>query len=149
MRKVLVTTIAALTTAMLFTVASANAATYRFTFQSNDSALTATGEFSVNAENEVTGVSGAVSGLTNQTISGVAANPGYPGASYSPDGSFIFDNVYYPTGPAFDVNGLLFVTTENPTFRAPLTNEFESPLLPLILNPKVSPAVTEIAVVPA
>jgi hypothetical protein len=114
MRKVLVTTIAALTTAMLFTVASANAATYRFTFQSNDSALTATGEFSVNAENEVTGVSGAVSGLTSQTIGGVAANPGYPGASYSPDGSFIFDNVYYPTGPAFDVNGLLFVTTENP-----------------------------------
>ncbi len=114
MHKVLVTTIAALATAMLFTVTTANAATYKFTFQSNDAELTATGEFTVNAASEVTGVSGVISGLTNQTISGVAANPGFPSPSYSPDGSFIFNNVYYPTGMAFDVNGLLFVTAENP-----------------------------------
>ena len=71
MRKVLVTTIATLATAMLFTMTAANAATYEFTFQSNDSELTATGQFTVNAADEVTGVSGAVSGLTNQAISGV------------------------------------------------------------------------------
>ncbi len=114
MRKVLVTTIATLTTAMLFTMTTANAAIYKFTFQSNDAQLTATGQFTVNAADEVTGVSGAISGLTNQTISGVTANPSFPSASYSPDGSFIFNNVYYPTGNAFDVNGLLFVTAENP-----------------------------------
>jgi PEP-CTERM motif len=94
---------------------TANAAIYKFTFQSNDAQLTATGQFTVNAADEVTGVSGAISGLlTNQTISGVTANPSFPSASYSPDGSFIFNNVYYPTGNAFDTNGLLFVTAQNP-----------------------------------
>lgn len=47
-------------------------------------------------------------------ITGVTANPGFPSASYSPDGSFIDDNVYYPTGMTFDINGLLFVTAGNP-----------------------------------
>ena len=114
MRKTLVTTIAALSTAMLFAVTTANAAVYKFTFQSNDAELTATGEITVNAAEQVTGVSGVISGLTDQTISGVAANPGFPSPSYSPDGSFIFDNVYSPTGMAFNYYGLLFTTTENP-----------------------------------
>ena len=114
MRKTLVTTLAALATAMMLNVSAANAGVYKFTFQSNDSELTATGEFTVNAANEVTGISGAVSGLTNQTISGVTANPSFPSASYSPDGSFIFDNLYSPTGMAFDYYGLLFTTAENP-----------------------------------
>ena len=114
MCKTLVTAIAALSTAMLLTVTAANAAVYKFTFQSNDAELTATGQFTVNAANEVTGVSGSISGLTNQTISGLAANPDFPGASYSSDGSFIFDNVYSSPGNAFDYDGLLFVTAENP-----------------------------------
>ena len=60
-------------------------------------------------------VSGAIAGLTNQTISGVPANPSFPSASYSPDGSFIYNNLYYPTGAtSFDVNGLLFITNQNP-----------------------------------
>ena len=58
MRKTLVTTIAALSTAMLFTVTAANAAVYKFTFQSNDAELTATGEITVNAAEQVTAVSG-------------------------------------------------------------------------------------------
>ena len=114
MRKTLFTMIAALTTATLLTVTTSNAATYKFTFQSSDAELTATGEFKVDAANEVTSVSGAVAGLTNQVISGVTANPSFPSASYSPDGSFIFDNLYSPTGMAFDYSGLLFTTAENP-----------------------------------
>ena len=114
MRKTLVTKIATLSTAMLLTVTAANAAVYKFTFQSNDAELTATGEITVNAAEQVTAVSGVISGLTDQTISGVAGNPSFPSASYSPDGSFIFNNVFYPTGNAFDVDGLLLVTTENP-----------------------------------
>ena len=114
MHKSLITTIAALATAAVFTFTTANAATYEFTFQSSDAELTATGEFTVNAAEQVTGVSGVISGLTNQTISAVTANPGFPGPSYSPDGSFIYDNVYYPTGMPFDVDGLLFVTAKNP-----------------------------------
>jgi hypothetical protein len=113
MRRTLVTTIAALATATLFTVTASNAATYKFTFQSSDAELTATGEFTVNAADEVTSVSGAISGLTNQVISSVTANPSFPSASYSPDGSFIFDNLYSPTGMAFDNSGLLFTTAGN------------------------------------
>ena len=59
MRKTLFTMIAALATATLLTVTTSNAATYKFTFQSSDAALTATGEFTVNAADQVTGVSGA------------------------------------------------------------------------------------------
>jgi PEP-CTERM motif len=114
MRKVFVTTIATAVTAMLLAMTAANAATYKFTFQSNDSQLTAAGQFTVNAQNEVTAVSGALSGLTNQTISGVTSNPNFPSSSYSPDGSFIFDNLYSPTGMAFDYSGLLFTSAGNP-----------------------------------
>ena len=113
MRKTLVTMIAALATATLFAATAASAEIYKFTFQSNDAELTATGEFAVNAADEVTGVSGAISGLTSQVISGVTANPSFPSASYSPDGSFIFDNLYSPAGMAFDYSGLLFTTAEN------------------------------------
>src|SRR5271170_2250197 len=98
MRKTLVTMIATLAAATLLTATASKAATYKFTFQSSDAELTATGEITVNAADEVTSVSGAISGLTNQTISGVTANPSFPSASYSPDGSFIYNNVYYPTG---------------------------------------------------
>ena len=114
MRKNLFTMIAGLVTAMLLNASGANAAVYKFTFESNDTALTATGEFTVNAADEVTSVSGAISGLTNQVISGVTANPSFPSASYSPDGSFIFDNLYSLTGMAFDNSGLLFTTAGNP-----------------------------------
>jgi PEP-CTERM motif len=114
MRKTLVTMIATLATATLLTITASSAETYKFSFQSSDAELTATGEFTVNAANEVTGVSGAVGGLTNQTISGVTANPSFPSSSYSPDGLFIYDNVYSPTGMAFDYSGLLFTTAENP-----------------------------------
>jgi hypothetical protein len=107
--------ITTLVTATLLIATVSNAATYKFTFQSSDTELTATGEFTVNSANEVTSVSGAVAGLTNQAISGVTANPTFPSASYSPDGSFIFDNLYSPTGAiSFDVDGLLFTTAENP-----------------------------------
>src|ERR1700734_1586383 len=113
MSKTLVTMMATVATATLLTITASKAATYDFTFQSSDAELTATGEFAVNAADEVTSVSGAISGLTNQVISGVTANPSFPSASYSPDGSFIFDNLYSPTGMAFDYSGLLFTTAGN------------------------------------
>jgi hypothetical protein len=114
MRKTLVTIIATLATATLLTVSASSAATYKFDFQSSDAGLTATGQFIVNAANEVTSVSGAVAGLTNQAISGVTANPSFPASSYSPDSLFIYDNLYSPTGMAFDYSGLLFTTADNP-----------------------------------
>jgi hypothetical protein len=113
MHKSLANTIAALTTAALLTVTVANAATYKFSFQSSDAELTARGEITIDAADHVTGVSGVISGLVDQTISGVTANPGFPSQALSPDGLFFYDNVYYPTGMSFDVNGLLFVTAQN------------------------------------
>jgi PEP-CTERM motif len=114
MHKTIVTMIATLATTTLLTMTASSAATYNFKFQSSDAALTAAGQFAVNAENEVTSVSGAVGGLTNQTISGVFANPSFPNSATSPDGLFIYDNLYSPAGMAFDYSGLLFTTADNP-----------------------------------
>jgi PEP-CTERM motif len=113
MHKSLFTTIAALTTAALLTITVANAAAYKFSFHSSDAELTATGEITVDAADQVTGVSGVISGLVDQTISAVTPNPGFPSQALSPDGLFFYNNVYYTTGMSFDVNGLLFVTAQN------------------------------------
>lgn len=110
MRKCMVNVIAAL----LFGVSTANAAVYKFTFESFDSELTATGQFTVDVAGDVTAVKGVISGLADQTISAVAGNPGFPGPAYSGDGLFIYDNLYHASGMAFDVDGLLFVTGQNP-----------------------------------
>jgi hypothetical protein len=110
MRKNIVTMIAA----MLLTVSTANAAVYKFTFESFDSELTAAGRFTVDAAGQVTGVSGAISGLANQTISAVIPNPNFATPAYSPDGSFIYNNQYHASGMPFDIDGLLFVTAQNP-----------------------------------
>ncbi|MGA7813322.1 hypothetical protein [Caballeronia sp.] len=93
---------------------AANASIYKFTFESFDSELTAGGQITVSTDGEVTGVSGVISGLADQTISGIAPNPNLSGAAYSPDGSFIYDNLYHASGMPFDVDGLLFVTAQNP-----------------------------------
>ncbi len=114
MRKIMMTTIAALATAIMLNVSAANATVYEFIFESSDAQLTATGEITVNKAEQVTGVSGVISGLADQTISAVTPNPNGSSPAYSPDGSFIFNNLYYPTGMSFDVDGLLFTATQNP-----------------------------------
>ncbi len=114
MRKNFFTTIAALATSIMLNVSAASATVYQFTFELNDAQLTATGHIAVNPAGDVTGVSGAIDGLTNQIISAVTPNPNVSSPSYSPDGSFIYNNVYHPSGMPFDINGLLFVTAQNP-----------------------------------
>jgi hypothetical protein len=114
MHKTLTTMIASLTTAMLLSASAANATVYKFTFESFDSELTATGEITVNAADEVVAVTGLISGLTDQTISWVTPNPNFPGAAYSPDGAFIYNNLYYPSALSFDIDGLLFATVQDP-----------------------------------
>src|SRR5277367_5349706 len=97
MHKTLTTMIASLATAMLLTASPTNATAYRFTFESFDSEVTATGEITVNAADEVIAIAGEFSG-----------------PAYSPDGSFIYNNVYYPSGMTFDIYGVLFATAQNP-----------------------------------
>jgi hypothetical protein len=74
----------------------------------------ATGTMTVSAAGEVTAISGQISGLVDQTIGSVTPNPNFPGPAYSPDGSFIYDNLYYSSGMAFDIDGVLFATAQNP-----------------------------------
>jgi hypothetical protein len=83
MRKSLVTTIAVLATTMLLSVATAKATVYKFTLQSSDAELMASGEFAVDAAGQVTGASGVIFGLVNQTISAVSPNPNFSSLAYS------------------------------------------------------------------
>jgi hypothetical protein len=106
--------LAAVVAAAVFAPAMASAAVYDFTFESLDAKLAATGEIAVNTAGQVTGASGLISGLTDQTISAVTPNPNFSGAAYSPDGSFIYNDLYHASGMAFDIDGLLFATAQNP-----------------------------------
>jgi hypothetical protein len=112
--KIMTTTVASIATAILLTVSPANASVYRLTFESFDSELMASGTMTVSAAGEVTAISGQIFGLVDQTISSVTPNPNFPGPAYSPDGSFIYDNLYYSSGMAFDIDGVLFATAQNP-----------------------------------
>lgn len=114
MRKTLKTITVAIASAMLLGMSPASSAVFTFTFESFDSELRAAGKIVVDGAGEVTAVSGSISGLVGQTIASVAVNPNFPGAALSPDGSFIFNNVYHPSGMPFDIDGVLFVTTQNP-----------------------------------
>jgi hypothetical protein len=113
MHKTMTTITASIATAMLLISSPARATVYGFTFESFDGALTASGEMSVNADDEVTAISGAISGLIDQTIASVIPNPNFSGPAYSPDGSFIYNDVYHSAGMAFDVYGVLFATAQN------------------------------------
>src|SRR6202042_2028004 len=95
MHKSLITAISSLAAIALLSITNVHAATYNFTFQSSGAELTATGQFTVDATDQVTGVSGVITGLVDQTIKAVTANPGFPSPSYSPDGLFIYDSVYH------------------------------------------------------
>ena len=114
MHKTLKTIAASLVTAMLLMAPAANAAIYEFTFESFDDAITASGEITVNDAGEVTAISGKITGLTDETIASITSNPNFSAPAYSPDGSFIYNNLYYTSGMALDVYGLLFTTVENP-----------------------------------
>ena len=114
MHKTLTTMFASMAAVMLLASAPASATVYKFTFESFNSELTATGTMTVDVAGEVIGMTGLVSGLTDQTIGSITSNPNFPGPAYSPDGSFIYNNLYYSSGMAFDVYGVLFTTSQNP-----------------------------------
>jgi hypothetical protein len=55
---------------------------------------------------DVESISGLVTGPSGGAITGPIANPTQPG--YYNNGSWIYDNVVYPSAPSFDYWGLLF-----------------------------------------
>ena len=58
----------------------------------------ATGLITVGADDEVTAISGEIFGLIDQTIGSITANPNFSAPTYSPDGLFIYNNLYHPSG---------------------------------------------------
>ena len=73
MRKAFTSLVATLAIAAFLPASVANATVYSFTFSSFDGSLTATGQITVGAAHEVAAISGTMSGLVNQTISGTVA----------------------------------------------------------------------------
>ena len=116
MCKALVTLAFSLALTALIPAPAANATIYTFTFESFDDTLSATGDFTVDASGEVDSIAGTISGLVDQTISGIVANPSSPAAALSPDGSFIYDNLFFAdSSPNLNSNGLLFTTVQDTT----------------------------------
>jgi len=110
MSNTFVARLAGLAAAAMLTVSVAEASVYKFDYESVGDTLNATGEITVSASGKVTGISGTISGLVDETIGGVVANPNYPSYSYSPDGLFLYDNAFSSSGQPFDDDGLLFTT---------------------------------------
>ena len=114
MKETIVTMSVGLAMAAFVSVSAANATMYSFAFESSDADLSVVGELTVDSSDEVVAVTGAISGIVDQTINGITANPNFPNAAYSPDGSFIYNNLFYSSNTRFDIDGLLFTTAQNP-----------------------------------
>ncbi len=120
MKKASVFTSLAFAGATLLAASAARANVYTFDFVSNDSLLTAVGSVDVVA-GEVIAMSGTITGtgadsaIGTQTISGVVANPNFPGVATSPDGLWYYDNRVISGATNVDLDGLLFTTAENTT----------------------------------
>lgn len=110
----LITLIASMTAATVATVSVANATVYNFTFDSPSESVA--GQLTVDtSDNEVTNITGTLSGAVNDTINGLIANPSFPHPVSLPGDVFIYDNVFYPGQASLvDVFGVVFTTAGNP-----------------------------------
>jgi hypothetical protein len=84
---------------------------YNFTFNSNNE--TAVGTLEVNASNQIIGIWTALSGdiAANTVGNGIILNNGFPNQQNSY--GFLWDNVFSPTQPYLNNNGVLFNTLSN------------------------------------
>jgi hypothetical protein len=74
------------------------------------------GQLTVDASNnEVTNITGTLSGIVNDTINGFIANSSFPNSVSVPDGAFVYDDVFYPgQASLLDQYGVVFTTAGNP-----------------------------------
>ena len=90
----------------------AQATILAFRFETQNAQFTATGALTISdaldsaGEYDVTGIGGTVRGPNGGAITGLVTNPSAPSA-YD-DGSWVYDNVVFPSGPRVDASGLLF-----------------------------------------
>jgi hypothetical protein len=104
---------AAMGAALAFVSGGAEAKVYNYDFTSTDSLLTAEGTFTVTG-NEISAITGVLSGLVSQVVNAVVPSTASSGYSTSPDGAFYYDNVFSITAnPYLDIGGVLFTTVQN------------------------------------
>jgi len=88
------------------------ATTLAFRSETQNAQFTATGALTISdaldsaGGYDVTGIGGTVGGPNGGAIAGLVTNPGAPSAD--DDGSRVYDNVVFPSGPWVDASGLLF-----------------------------------------
>jgi hypothetical protein len=106
--------IASMTAVILATGSAANATVYHFTFDSPLESII--GQLTVDtSNNQVTNITGTLSGIVNDTINGFIATSSFPNAVSLPDGAFMYDNVFYPGQDSLvDQYGVVFTTAGNP-----------------------------------
>ena len=106
--------IASMTAVILATGSAANATVYHFTFDSPFESII--GQLTVDtSNNQVTNITGTLSGIVNDTINGFIATSSFPNAVSLPDGAFMYDNVFYPGQDSLvDQYGVVFTTAGNP-----------------------------------
>jgi hypothetical protein len=106
--------IASTSAVLLASWSTANATVYEFTFNSPSESIV--GQLTVDtSNNEVTNITGTLSGVVNDTINGFIADSSFPNPVSLPDGAFIYDNVFYPGQDSLvDQYGVVFTTVGNP-----------------------------------
>jgi hypothetical protein len=110
----LVTMIASVTVVILATWSDANAMVYNFTFSSPSESIV--GQLTVDtSDNELTNMTGTLSGAVNDTINGFIADPSFPNFASVPGGALNYDDAFYPGQDSLvDVYGVVFTTAGNP-----------------------------------
>ena len=110
----LVAMIASMTAVILTTWSTANATVYNFTFNSPSESII--GQLTVDmSDNEVTNITGTLSGIVNDAINEFIASPSFPNPVSLPGDAFIYDNVFYPGQDSLvDQFGVVFTTAGNP-----------------------------------
>ena len=102
-----------MTAVILATGSDAYATVYHFTFNSPSESII--GQLTVDtSDNEVTNITGTLSGVANDTINGFIANPSFPNPVSLPGDAFIYDDVFYPGQDSLvDQFGVVFTTAGN------------------------------------
>ena len=114
MHKTLRTMFASVAAAMLLTSAPASATVYRFTFESFELGAYRDGNDDSRRRRPGHGDDGLDLRPCRSDHRLGDPNSNFPGSAYSPDGSFIYNNLYHSSGMAFDIDGVLFSTSQNP-----------------------------------
>ena len=114
MHKTITTMIASMATAILLTVSSAHATVYKFTLEFLELRTDGDRRHDGRHRRRGTGDFGRDfrPGRSDHRLDHCQSE--LSGPAYSPDGLFIYNNLYHPSGLALDVYGVLFATPENP-----------------------------------